>query len=62
MATIRVVLNFRVKAFKEADLLEAGTGSGSTFVGSDHYPLFGDYVVAPPPPGQVKDAGKNKFP
>ncbi|HSY17568.1 MAG TPA: hypothetical protein VK815_04500 [Candidatus Acidoferrales bacterium] len=32
------------------DLLEAGTGSGSTFVGSDHYPIFGDYniVVLPP--------------
>jgi hypothetical protein len=32
------------------DLLEAGTGSGSTFVGSDHYPIFGDYnlVVIPP--------------
>ena len=32
------------------DLLETGTGSGSTFVGSDHYPIFGDYniVVAPP--------------
>ena len=32
------------------DLQEAGTGSGSTFVGSDHYPIFGDYniVVLPP--------------
>jgi hypothetical protein len=27
------------------DLLEAGTGSGSTFVGSDHYPIFGDYNI-----------------
>ena len=27
------------------DLQEAGTGSGSTFVGSDHYPIFGDYYV-----------------
>ncbi len=26
------------------------TGSGSTFTGSDHYPIFGDYVVVPPPP------------
>jgi len=32
------------------DLLEAGTGSGSTFVGSDHYPVFGDYVIVTPPP------------
>jgi len=31
------------------DLQETGTGSGSTFVGSDHYPIFGDYnIVAPP--------------
>jgi len=30
--------------------LEAGISSGSTFVGSDHYPIFGDYniVVLPP--------------
>ena len=28
------------------DLLEAGTGSPTTFVGSDHYPIFGDYTVA----------------
>jgi hypothetical protein len=27
------------------DLQEAGTGSGSTFVGSDHYPIFGDYNI-----------------
>jgi hypothetical protein len=27
------------------DLLESGTGSGSTFVGSDHYPIFGDYEI-----------------
>jgi hypothetical protein len=27
------------------DLLEAGTGSPTTFVGSDHYPIFGDYTV-----------------
>jgi hypothetical protein len=32
------------------DLLEAGTGSGSTFVGSDHYPIFGDYNIVIPPP------------
>jgi hypothetical protein len=32
-----------------ADLLEAGTSSGSTFVGSDHYPIFGDYNIMPPP-------------
>jgi hypothetical protein len=31
------------------DLLEAGTGSGSTFVGSDHYPIVGDYCVVSPP-------------
>jgi hypothetical protein len=31
------------------DLLEAGTGSGSTFVGSDHYPIVGDYYVVLPP-------------
>ena len=37
----------------KSDLLEAGTGSGSTFVGSDHYPVFGDYVVAPPPPTSI---------
>jgi hypothetical protein len=28
------------------DLVEAGTGSPTTFVGSDHYPIFGDYTVA----------------
>jgi hypothetical protein len=28
-------------------------GSGSTFTGSDHYPIFGDYVVAPPPPTSI---------
>jgi hypothetical protein len=32
------------------DLQEAGTGSGSTFVGSDHYPIMGDYDVVPEPP------------
>ncbi|HLX69310.1 MAG TPA: hypothetical protein VKV04_06750 [Verrucomicrobiae bacterium] len=37
----------------KTDLLEAGTGSDSTFVGSDHYPIFGDYVVAPPPPTSI---------
>lgn len=26
------------------------TGSGSTFTGSDHYPVVGDYNVVPPPP------------
>jgi hypothetical protein len=26
------------------------TGSGSTFTGSDHYPIFGDYNVVVPPP------------
>lgn len=30
------------------DLQEAGTGSGNTFVGSDHYPIFGDYLVVVP--------------
>lgn len=30
------------------DLQEAGTGSGSTFVGSDHYPIFGDYNIVLP--------------
>jgi hypothetical protein len=32
------------------DLLEAGTGSGSTFIGSDHYPIFGDYNIVVPQP------------
>lgn len=32
------------------DLQEAGTSSGSTFVGSDHYPIFSDYDVVVPPP------------
>jgi hypothetical protein len=32
------------------DLEEAGTGSGNTFVGSDHYPIFSDYQVVVPPP------------
>ncbi len=32
------------------DLVETGTSSGSTFVGSDHYPIFGDYVIVVPPP------------
>lgn len=27
------------------DLQEAGTGSPTTFVGSDHYPIFGDYNI-----------------
>ncbi|HTB83763.1 MAG TPA: hypothetical protein VK742_08925 [Candidatus Sulfotelmatobacter sp.] len=37
------------------DLQEAGTGSGNTFIGSDHYPIFGDYniVVVPPVLGAV---------
>jgi hypothetical protein len=26
------------------------TGSGSTFIGSDHYPIVGDYNVVTPPP------------
>ena len=26
------------------------TGSGSTFTGSDHYPIVGDYYIAVPPP------------
>ncbi len=30
------------------DLVEVG--SGSTFTGSDHYPVVGDYNVVPPPP------------
>jgi hypothetical protein len=25
------------------------TGSGSSFTGSDHYPIFGDYDIVPPP-------------
>jgi hypothetical protein len=29
------------------------TGSGSTFTGSDHYPIFGDYVVVPAPPSSI---------
>jgi hypothetical protein len=32
------------------DLQEAGTSSSSTFVGSDHYPIMGDYSIAPEPP------------
>jgi hypothetical protein len=32
------------------DLQEEGTSSGSTFVGSDHYPIFGDYSVVTPSP------------
>jgi hypothetical protein len=32
------------------DLQEAGTGSSSTFVGSDHYPIFSDYIVVVPQP------------
>ncbi len=32
-----------------ADLLESGTSSGSTFVGSDHYPIVGDYNIVLPP-------------
>jgi hypothetical protein len=37
------------------DLQEAGTSNGNTFVGSDHYPIFGDYniVVVPPSLGPV---------
>jgi hypothetical protein len=30
------------------DLQEAGTASSSTFVGSDHYPIFGDYNIVIP--------------
>ncbi len=33
-----------------SDLLETGTSSGSTFIGSDHYPIFGDYLIVSPPP------------
>jgi hypothetical protein len=29
------------------DLLESGTSSGATFVGSDHYPIVGDYAIVP---------------
>jgi hypothetical protein len=32
-----------------ADLMESGAGSGSTFVGSDHYPIVGDYNIVLPP-------------
>lgn len=32
-----------------SDLQEAGASSASTFVGSDHYPIFGDYSIVPPP-------------
>ncbi|MDR3460677.1 MAG: hypothetical protein P4N60_24875 [Verrucomicrobiae bacterium] len=32
------------------DLQEAGTSSATTFVGSDHYPIFGDYNIVVPPP------------
>jgi hypothetical protein len=35
------------------DLLETGTGSGSTFIGSDHYPIFGDYLVVEGPPPSI---------
>ena len=41
------------------------TGSGSTFTGSDHYPIFGDYnIVVTPPAAPVLTAqgfGTNKF-
>jgi hypothetical protein len=29
------------------------TGSGSTFTGSDHYPIMGDYVIAQVPPTNI---------
>lgn len=32
------------------DLQEAGTSSSSTFAGSDHYPIFSNYIVVVPPP------------
>lgn len=32
------------------DLQEAGISSASTFIGSDHYPIFGDYNIVVPPP------------
>lgn len=32
------------------DLQETGTGSGNTFIGSDHYPIVGDYSIVPEPP------------
>jgi hypothetical protein len=35
------------------DLQEAGTGSGSTFVGSDHYPIFGDYQILEAQPAML---------
>ena len=38
------------------DLVEAGTSNGSTFVGSDHYPIFGDYNIVLPPTRPVLTA------
>jgi hypothetical protein len=38
-------------ATAKSDILQ--TGSGSTSAGSDHYPIFGDYVVAPVPPSSI---------
>jgi hypothetical protein len=32
------------------------TGSGSTFTGSDHYPIVGDYDIALPPPPVLSPA------
>jgi len=32
------------------DLLEAGAANGSTFVGSDHYPVVADYTISLPAP------------
>jgi hypothetical protein len=29
------------------------TGSGSTSAGSDHYPIFGDYMIVPVPPTSI---------
>lgn len=45
------------------DLVEAGTGSGSTFVGSDHYPIFGDYRIVPPatPVLTAQGRGTNQY-
>ena len=40
-----------------ADLQEAGTSSASTFVGSDHYPIVGDYNIVVPAPVMTPTIG-----
>ena len=42
-------LRFQGASTVYTDLQEAGASSGNSFVGSDHYPIFGDYNIMPPP-------------